>query len=156
MDILRTNDIKSRMTLVLAFFALLKHQLSIWRVETFFKLTVIGLRCSFILNRNQSLTESKARISFIVIPIDLTMPICRYTNPSYFFSALMLVFSSFGCCGRVLNFGRFTFVIAAVSFNLFSTKLSLWKFLYRSFPSSTKVKMHFVTFSVQLYPIQSY
>ena len=62
-------------------------------------------------NRNESSTESKARISFILTPLGLEISICCCTNPNSFFIATMLAFLVFGCCGRSLNFGRFTFAI---------------------------------------------
>ena len=140
-DILRTNDIKSTITLVLVVFLFVKTEIIYFYegFKTCCKLTLIGLRCSFILSRNESSTESKARISLIVIP--------RCTNPNYFHTTLMLAFHVFDCCGTALNFVWFTFVIVALNFSDFSTKRSLRKFLYRSLPSSTKAKMRFAAFS---------
>ena len=78
-----------------------------------------GFRCPFILKQEWTSTESKARISFIVTPLDLKMSICCFTNPNSFIIALMLAFPGFDCCGRALNYGRFTLVIVALSFSDF-------------------------------------
>ena len=106
-----------------------------------------GIDALLSSNRNQSSTEPKMRISFIVIPLDLAVSICHCTNSNSFFIALMLAFPVLGCCDRALNFVRSTFVIVTLSFSNFSTKNSLRKFLYRSFPSFTKAKMRFAAFS---------
>ena len=142
MGILRTNIIKSTMTLDLVAFVLLKQKSSISMKASrdFVSCLLSGLCVLYSSNRNESSTESKSRISFIVIPLDLVMSICRCTNPNSFFIALMLAFPVSDYCGRALNFGRFTFVIVALSFSDFSTKRSLRKFFYYSFPSSTKAK----------------
>ena len=94
---------------VLVVFVLLSQKSSIsMKVSRYFiswHLSVLDVLSSS--NRNESSTLPKARISFIVILLDLAMSICRCTNSNSFFIALMLAFPVFGCCCRALNFGRF-------------------------------------------------
>ena len=73
------------------FVALLKQKSSISTKGSrhFVNWLLSGLDVLSSSNRNESSSESKARIFFIVIPIDLTMSVCRYTNISYFSTALM-------------------------------------------------------------------
>ena len=51
-----------------------------------------GLNALSYSNRNESSSKSKTTISFIVIPLDQAISICRCTNPKSFFIALILTF----------------------------------------------------------------
>ena len=111
MDILGINNIKSTMTLNLAVFILLKQKSSIaMKTSRHFVSWLLSGSYSFIIKQEWIFNwiESKNILHF---DTSRSGNICCYTNPNSFFIALMLAFFVFGCCGRPLNFGRFTFTI---------------------------------------------